>query len=66
MKEFQNNLSILMCAFLQPIRETSSVVCWGVNASIAATLPELLYSLKHYRAEKYTAVSLVEIKDGGL
>ena len=35
MKEFQNNLSHLMCVFLHPILETSSMVCWGVKASMA-------------------------------
>jgi hypothetical protein len=34
MKEFQNSLSKRMCAFLQPIRETSSTVCCGVYASM--------------------------------
>ena len=34
MKEFQKSLSHLVCAFLQPILETSSVVCWGVKASM--------------------------------
>lgn len=34
MKEFTTNMSHRMEAFLHPIRETSSVVCWGVKASI--------------------------------
>lgn len=35
MKEFQNNLSRRVCAFLVPMRLTSSTVCWGVKASMA-------------------------------
>ena len=35
MKEFQNNLSHLICVFLHPILETNSMVCWGVKASMA-------------------------------
>lgn len=35
MKELQNNLSHLMCVFLHPILETSSIVCCGVKASMA-------------------------------
>lgn len=34
MKEFQNNLSHLICVFLHPILETNSMVCWGVKASM--------------------------------
>jgi hypothetical protein len=34
MKEFTNILSSRVCAFLAPMRETSSVVCAGVNASM--------------------------------
>ena len=34
MKELTINLSKRMPAFLQPIRQTSSVVCWGVKASM--------------------------------
>ena len=34
MKEFQNNLCHLICIFLHPILETSSIVCWGVKASM--------------------------------
>lgn len=36
MKEFQNNLSHLICVFLHPILETNSMVCWGVKASMAS------------------------------
>lgn len=36
MKEFQNNLSHLICVFLHPILETNSIVCWGVKASMAS------------------------------
>lgn len=34
MTELKNNLSRRVCAFLVPIRLTSSTVCWGVKASI--------------------------------
>lgn len=34
MNEFQKSLSVRMCAFFVPMRETSSIVCWGVKASI--------------------------------
>lgn len=38
MKEFQKSLSRRMCAFFVPIRDTSSTVCWGVKASMMATI----------------------------
>ena len=38
MQELNQSLSRRMWAFLVPIRETSSVVCWGVKASIVLDL----------------------------
>lgn len=35
MRELTKSLSMRMWAFLQPMRDTSSIVCWGVNASMA-------------------------------
>lgn len=34
MKELMSSLSRRMCAFLVPVLETSSIVCWGVKESI--------------------------------
>lgn len=36
--EFQKSLSRRMCAFLQPVRATSSIVCAGVKASIVVVV----------------------------
>ena len=41
MTEFKNSLSHLVCAFLQPILDTSSVVCCGVKASMKCRLSRL-------------------------
>lgn len=45
-KELMNILSIRMCAFFAPIRETSSVVCAGVNASML--LRDLIWQRTKY------------------